>query len=153
MTPARNERTPPIFDIGDPAPDRGKVSAFVLLATFSAGPIVWSLQLFFGSAASGVACIGGDGQKLDAASFAWATPAMVGVTVVALLVSLAALAVSFVFLRRTGEQEDSNEESVMEAGEGRTRFIVIWSIWSNALFAVAIAVNLAVFLWGGLCGV
>ncbi|MEE2951936.1 hypothetical protein SAMN06297251_11249 [Fulvimarina manganoxydans] len=153
MTSRSKDRTYPIFDIGDPAPDREKISDLALLAIFSAGPIAWSLQLFFGSAASGIACIGGDGQKLDAASLSWATPAMIGVTIIALLVALAAFAVSILVLRRTGDREPSNEESVMEAGQGRTRFVAIWSIWANGLFALAVAVNLLAYVWGDLCGV
>jgi hypothetical protein len=41
----------------------------------------------------------------------------------------------------------------MEAGEGRSRFLSVWSIWTGVLFLLAIAFNTLSVFWVGLCDV
>ena len=42
---------------------------------------------------------------------------------------------------------------MMDAGEGRTRFLAIWGIWIGLVFMLAIAFNTISVFWAGLCRV
>jgi hypothetical protein len=50
------------------------------------------------------------------------------------------------FPRRTRGAVSSRQEELVEAGEGRTRFLAVWGIWTGVWFAIAILFNtIAVF--------
>ncbi|MCB8837143.1 hypothetical protein [Aurantimonas sp. VKM B-3413] len=143
---------PAIFDIGHPAPDRERTSGGLLLAGFAGGPVAWSLQLLAGAAISGAVCIGGDGARLGTSEAGWAPFVIVAVNVAAIVIGLASLMISYRGFSRTGRGEPGSAGGVMEAGEGRTRFLSIWAIWTSILFILAILFNAIAFFWTSLCG-
>jgi hypothetical protein len=79
----------------------------------------------------------------------WLLPA---VNLAALIGAGLALALGVRNLRRTRHEHDAGSGGVMDAGEGRTRFLSIWGIWIGVLFIVAIAFNTIAVFWIGLCG-
>jgi hypothetical protein len=143
----------PEFEIGHPAPDRDQVRLAALGFGLAGGPAAWCLQLLAGSSVAGLACLAGDGSSTGSLNFGWATPAMIGVNLAALLVAILALVVSFRSFRRTASGYAEGHDSVMEAGEGRSRFLAIWGIWTSILFILAIAFNTISVFWGGLCDI
>jgi hypothetical protein len=136
------------FDIGHPAPHRGQIGLGLLALSLLAAPVVWSLQLLSIYGFASYACAPG---QMPASGWAhWVLP----------LVNLAALAVvalatllSLRNLRHTRQEHEDQTGGMMDAGEGRTRFLSIWGIWMGVLFLLAIAFNTVAVFWVGLCDI
>jgi hypothetical protein len=141
------------FDIGHPAPARGRIGLWTLFFGLGGAPLAWSLQLLAISSIAGVACIAGDRPKLSPPETAWANPALIAVNLAAVVAAAIAIAVSYRNLRRTDRELSDGSGGVMEAGEGRSRFLSVWSIWTGVLFLLAIAFNTLSVFWVGLCDV
>ena len=137
------ERNEAQFDIGHPAPDRGRVSLWPVFFGLLAAPVAWSLQLSANATVAGLACLTGAG------SFETASISIVVVNLVALAIGLSAFGVSIACLRRTRHLDHTG--GVMEAGEGRSRFLSVWGIWTSVLFLLAIGANTISVFWRGLC--
>ena len=138
------------FDIGHPAPDRGRVDLRLLAFGLVGAPLAWAAQLAINSAIPGIVCVGPTGDTVDAAAAVPAV-AMAAVNFVTLAVGLVALFVSIRSLRRTRGEEVDRSGGVMQAGEGRTRYLAIWGIWTSILFLLVIATHTISFFWSGLC--
>ena len=139
------------FDIGHPAPDRGRIGLGLLMFALSGAPIAWALQLLTGSSIAGLACLSPHGVAVETARIDWGNPVMIAVNIAALALAGLALVASIVILRRTGHESEGGHDSVMDAGEGRSRYIGIWGLWTSLLFIIAIAVNTISIFWSGLC--
>ena len=139
------------FDIGHPAPGRAVTRDRWLWFGFLAAPVAWSLQLAFNSGVAGLACLGSAAPDVELRG--WTEPAIILVNVCALAIALVGLAVSVRNIRRTHEAEASEGESrgVLGAGEGRTRYMGVWGVWTSVLFFCAIAFNSIAVFWEGLC--
>ena len=83
------------------------------------------------------------------ADAAWLERLLPAVNLAALVGATLALALSIRNLRRTRHEFGSG--GVMDAGEGRTRFLSIWGIWLSVLFIIAIAFNTIAVFWSRLC--
>jgi hypothetical protein len=140
---ARNEAG---FDIGHPAPDRGRVALSLLMLGLFGAPAVWSLQLLLVYSFSSNGCLPGT------AGYGWLEWLLPLVNLAALLLAGLAMLVAYRNLRRTG-REHGGSGGVLDAGEGRTRFLSIWGIWMGVVFMLAIAFNTLAVFWGGLCHV
>ena len=143
------ERDEAQFDIGHPAPDRDRVSLWLLFFGLLAGPVAWSLQLNANAAVAGLACLTTHGAAAPAIGSESTSIRIVVVNLVALAIGLSALGVSLACLRRTRHLEHAG--GVMEAGEGRSRLLSIWGIWTSVLFLLAIGANTISVFWRGLC--
>jgi hypothetical protein len=139
------------FEIGHPAPDRGRVSAWLLLFAFAGAALAWSLQIGANAAITGIACTGGGGERFPTTDWGSGLLVAIGVNLAALVVALAALLAAWSTLRRTHREEGAHSGGVMDAGEGRTRFIAVWGVWASVLFILAIAFNTISVFWGSLC--
>ncbi len=139
------------FDIGHPAPDRGRIGGWWLLFGLVGGAVAWSVELGLLAALGGAACAVGDGPKSLPAGPEWAQVAEVVINILALLVAAASLAVSWRNLNRTHRMEKGDVHGMVDAGEGRTRFMAIWGIFANVLFLLAIGFNTVSVFWIGLC--
>lgn len=73
------------------------------------------------------------------------------VNLAALLGAGLGLALAVRNLHRTGRESAGESGGVMDAGEGRTRFLSIWGIWLGVVFILAIAFNTVAVFWVGLC--
>ena len=144
---ARNDAA---FDIGHPAPDRGRLGLGALMLCLFAAPALWSLQhlVLYGFAShycSGSLAV----SARDTVSWVhWLLPA---VNLAALLGAGLGLALAVRNLHRTGSETEGESGGVMDAGEGRTRFLSIWGIWLGVVFILAIAFNTVAVFWVGLC--
>lgn len=137
--------------IGHPAPAREQVGLWVLFFGLGGAPLAWALQLVAISSVASVACVAGDGPKASPPSGAWADAALIAVNLAALVAAAVGLAASWRSLDRTGHELAHNPAGLMEAGEGRSRFLSVWGIWTSILFMLAIAFNTLSVFWAGLC--
>lgn len=139
------------FNIGHPAPHRGQIGLGSLMMGLMIAPIAWSIQLLVIYGIASYACgpdrpAGAGAQDLGA--LVWVLPA---VNVTALVVAALGIWLSFSHLRRTRGEEAGQRGGMMDAGEGRTRFLAIWGLWIGVLFLLAIAFNTISAFWTGLC--
>lgn len=135
----------------DPAPHRDRASRAVLYLCLLAGPLAWKIQLIADSALASYACrddrAGGLRPGWD-----WAWDALLAVDLVALAISLGAAAVAYAALRRTEDEHTGGKPELIEAGEGRSRFLASWGVLSGIAFALALAFNVFGLLLVPLCG-
>lgn len=103
-------------------------------------------QLLFGFASTSYLCEPGDPASVPK----WLAPALVTLNVVALLAAIAALAIGVRFVRRTAHEHRGSGE-LLDAGEGRTRFLATWAALISAVFIVAILANSLSLLLVPLC--
>ena len=143
MAAAHHDAT---FDIGHPAPDRGRVGLGALMLCLLAAPVLWSLQLIVLYAFASHYC----SAHGSAGWVHWLLPA---VNLTALVGAGLALVLSVRNLRRTRREYDEGLGGMTDAGEGRTRFLSIWGIWLGVVFMLAIAFNTVSVFWVGLCEV
>ena len=136
------------FDTGHPAPDRGRVGLGVLMLALLGAPVAWSLQHLALYAVASVAC-SGELQGASGGAQDWLSWVLPLINLGALLVAGLATALAAWILRRTRHEYGSG--GVMDAGEGRTRFLAIWGIWLGVVFMLAIAFNTISVFWTGLC--
>ncbi|MEF2073615.1 hypothetical protein [Consotaella aegiceratis] len=141
------------FSIGHPAPDRLRVSHWLLGMGLLGGPLAWLVEICATTALSGLACSAGDGPvtpMLDMADGIYG--ALIAVNVAALILTVLAFGASYRAFRATAHRENDSPEDVTESGEGRTRLLAVWGIGLSILFFVATAVNTISAFWFGLCG-
>jgi len=133
------------FDIGHPAPHRGRIRLVLLALGLVGAPLAWGIQMLVIYAFASQLCL----AEQPPSWLHWLLPIA---NVVGFAAALSATALSYTHLKATrGEREDQRGD-IMDAGEGRTRFLAIWGIWLGALFSLAIAFNTISFFWEGLCG-
>jgi len=140
MTPRRDRE----FDIGHPAPARGAVGPWRLAVALGGAFAVWSVQIGLGGALGGLACLDPEGARSWIGQEA-ALRALVALDVAAVALGVWAMAIALSNLRRT-RREHAWHGGVMDAGEGRTRFLSVWGVWTSGLFLLAILFNAAVLL-------
>jgi hypothetical protein len=133
------------IDIGHPAPDRGRVDLWLLLLCLLAAPVLWSLQHLVLYSFASLYC----SSAVGAAWIHWLLPA---VNLAALFAAALATLLAYRNLRQT-RREYGGSGGIMDAGEGRTRFLSIWGIWLGVVFMLAIAFNTIAVFWVGLCRV
>ena len=114
-----------------PAPHRDRVvnseSAFGLLG----GPTGWFLQLCAAYALATSSCFAGAPRIRLLDKFepnAWAGPTLLAISIVAVLLGLAALLVSWRILQRTKSEMAGDHHHLLEVGSGRTRFLALWGV-------------------------
>jgi len=140
------------FDVGHPAPDRGRVGRFTLLFALAGAPLAWSLEFSANAAISGTGCYAGFGpNKVSPESSIWVNSAVIGIDLAMFVMAFVSLGVSIWAYRKTGRHEHLGGGDLVDSGEGRTRFIAVWGIFTSILFSVAIAANTISVFWGGLC--
>lgn len=122
-----------------PAPHRDRVSAFEALFGVLAPPLAWIVQLAAGFAMASEPCFYGSERHLAGPQ---PSGVLVGITIVALVVALAALVLSWAGFRRTRREKDVDRHHLIEVGQGRTRFLALWGMILGAGFALVIAANL-----------
>jgi hypothetical protein len=137
------------LDTGHPAPARHRVSAIDLAAALCSAPAAWLAQLLFAFSATSYLCRAGD----TSATPGWLQPLLIALNLLALAVAAAALTRGLVLLRRTAHEHQSRSGGVLDAGEGRTRFLAVWSVFISIVFIVAILANSFSLLLVPLCQV
>ena len=72
-------------------------------------------------------------------------------TSLGLLAAALAIALAVSSLRETRDEHEDQAGSMLDAGEGRTRFLALWGLWMGVVFLLAIAFNTLSAWWAGLC--
>src|SRR5665213_571339 len=128
-----------------PAPHRHRVSPWLLLAAMAAGPFGWIVQLVVGYGWAGLACYSGHAPRLRPPPGGWGGEhaGLVALNLVCLAIALAGAALSFRNWRRVRGEKSGGARSLLETGEGRTRFLATCGVLAGLAFAVAIAFNTA----------
>jgi hypothetical protein len=129
-----------------PAPHRDKVSAFEGAFGLLGGPAAWFVQLCAGYGMASWPCFPLDEHHvLPLSGYAWTWAAIVAISIAAVVVALAAFAVSRRTYKRTRAEGHGDHRHVLEVGTGRTRFLAIWGMVLGASFAVATALTTVAF--------
>ena len=134
------------FDIGHPAPHRDRVHQHLLALSLLLAPIAWSLQLLMSFGFSSYAC-----RPERMASASWLHWLLPTANVLGLLAAALAIALAVSSLRETRGEHEDQAGSMLDAGEGRTRFLALWGLWMGVVFLLAIAFNTLSAWWAGLC--
>jgi hypothetical protein len=141
----------PAFDIGHPAPDHHRVGLGLLMSCLFAAPALWSLQHLVLYAVASHYC-GLEPAVAARGNAGWLLWLLAVVNLAALVGAALALALSLRSLHRTRREYAEGSDDIVDAGEGRTRFLSIWAVWLSALFLLAIAFNTISVFWIDLCG-
>ena len=125
------------LDIGHPAPERHKLHPAVLLFTLFGAPAAWMAQLLFGFASTSYFCVASNGASVPAPASLF----IFALNLVGLAIALASLLTARMLLDRTVHEHKGRSGGVMDAGEGRTRFLAVWGIFISVVFFVATLAN------------
>jgi hypothetical protein len=125
------------LDIGHPAPQRHQPHHISLLFALLGAPAGWTIQLLFGFGSTSYLCTG----QARSAAPTWLAPALIGFSFAALAIAVAALVVALALVRRTTHEHRQRSGGIMDAGEGRTRFLAVWGVYISIVFFVATLAN------------
>jgi hypothetical protein len=122
-----------------PAPARGRVSDALLWIGLFAAPALWSVQQILGYAVLAHRCFPST-VPLDGGSPGGSWVLALVVTIVAVIVSLAAGGASLRTWRRSSAERAAGHEeaSLLEIGEGRTRFMAYGGLLLSGMFLIAV---------------
>jgi hypothetical protein len=151
---ARNEA-------GHPAPARGNVALWALWFGFLGAPLGWTLQSLANTAIASHGCYPSL-YPLNAPATGGMRGILFAISVVAIVLGVAALAMSFSSWRRTNDehQEKSGEGArshnrsiaALETGEGRTRFMALSGVLTSIVFLIVIIAHTAAVFVMTPCG-
>jgi hypothetical protein len=135
------------LEIGHPAPARDVVEMREVIVVLAAAPAAWMVQLLFGFASTSYLCRPGDPASMPG----WLGPSLLGLNLAALLASVGALILALRLAHDTAHEHRGRSGGILEAGEGRTRFLASWGALVSTVFIVAILANSLSLLLVPLC--
>ncbi len=137
---------------GHPAPQRGNVALWLLWFGFLGAPLAWTFQTLANTAVASHGCYP-QLFPLDKPATGGMRGILFVISIVAIVVGVAALAVSFSTWRRTkGEHQEKSGEgarqhnhstAALETGEGRTRFMALSGVLTSIVFLIVIIAHTA----------
>jgi len=130
------------------SPLRESTSTRELGFALGGGAVAWGVALLATYAVVDVGCA----PVLRGHAVSWNALATValGIDVLALIVASSAAWIALRVWRRTRHEREAGAEGALEVGEGRTRFLAIWGLAFDLVFAVVILVQaLATLMLGG----
>jgi len=133
-----------------PAPHRhraGPALGFALLAA----PLAWLAQTSANYGLSSHACYPA-AEPLHAMIANWQWPAVLAVNLTAIAFAALSGAIAFRTWRRTREEAAGDLCKLVEAGEGRTRFLSLWGTLTGTGFAIALLFSLIALMGVPPCG-
>jgi len=136
---------------GHPAPHRDRVRSITLIFSAGAAPIFWLGQLMLAYAISAQVCFNGD-HPTTVASSAPLHAVLLGFDVIAIAAAVAGGLVSYACWLRVRHEMAGGHRHMIEAGEGRTRFMAMWGMLSSGCFLFAIAFEAIASFMVPLCG-
>lgn len=130
----------PLIRPVDPAPHRGETSLALLTFGLLAGPVAWALNTLLDYGLASYACFPRSQPRAEVLEgWEWLWIGLLATHLAGIALSLIAALLSFRVWRRTrSEVEDDQAGGLLETGEGRTRFLSTWGIFSGLTSAVAI---------------
>ncbi len=129
-----------------PLPQR--VSLFALLFGMLAAPLAWVGQFLLGYADSALLCFRGD-HPLSSPPSDGVGATLIAYDVAAILVAVAAGAVSVLSWRALAEDKESIAPAVTHSG--REHFMAVWGLFSSMWFLAAIVFNAIATVMVPLC--
>ncbi|CCD87268.1 conserved membrane protein of unknown function [Bradyrhizobium sp. ORS 285] len=130
---------------GHPAPHRHRFGLGWLLFALFAPPIGWSLHLISNYALASHNCYPIDVPKSPVSpGLLWT--GLIAIDVVSLALSAASGLIAYSAWRASREEMAENRSHMIEAGEGRTRFLAVWGLLTSGLFFITVASDSA-SLW------
>jgi hypothetical protein len=120
-----------------PAPHRARTNLISLWFGIFAAPVAWNLQLLIATAFSGHLCF--PDQELLGPDVGRHLSWVLGlIDVLGMVLALVALAVAIGNWRRVRQEKGGSGRHLLDAGEGRTRFMAMLGIANSLLFLVAL---------------
>jgi hypothetical protein len=139
--------------VSHPAPHRGRAEASALAFGLAAAPLAWVLQLVIGYGVASHVCFPADnpvtGVPPDLDTVWWV---LLAVELIAGVIALAGAATAYGSWRATREEASGEAHHMIEAGEGRTRFLALWGLMTSFGFLGAIVFSLVGLFAVPLCG-
>jgi hypothetical protein len=129
------------LEIGHPAPQRHDIALGATLFALGAAPGAWLIQLLVGFAATSYFCDPGQAHPIVTQVPGWLAPVVSIVNLLALVIALAGLATGFLLYRRIAHEQEQPSGGLIDVGEGRTRFLVTFGMFSSAAFGIGILAN------------
>jgi hypothetical protein len=147
------EDTLAAYRIDHPAPHGDAIGRRELAIGLLAAPLAWFVQLVVAYGLASHACFPRD-LSLPGAfdGWGWAWTASLVLNLLALLACAAAALLCWRQWRRTRGEASGSHGHLIEAGEGRTRFLAILGLWSGVWFAIAVVAGTILLLEVPLCG-
>ncbi len=137
-----------------PAPHRERVGLFALFYGLFAAPIMWAGNFMVDYGLVSYACYPGDhplSQAQPGLAFVfWLTLAFHWLT---LAVCVSGFVVAYRTWKKTGRESEGHEHRLIEAGEGRTRYLGIIGMSFSVLFFIATAASTLIYAFEPLCAV
>ncbi|HEX6860759.1 MAG TPA: hypothetical protein VF138_11250 [Caulobacteraceae bacterium] len=138
--------------LGHPAPHRQQVSGWKQGVGVYAAPAAWGLQFLIGYSLAAYACHPGRMALADVPEgWEWTRLFALVVNIVAAGVALWAGLVALSVWRATRREKDERSTRVLEAGEGRTRFLGVWGMLTSFGFLIAIIFDTVMILGAPAC--
>ena len=123
-----------------PSAHRRRVSGRVVAFGLLGAPAAWSPQLLVNAALDAHGCYPRD-TPLDAPVWPQAAALMGGLELVAVLLCVAALGCAWAAWRRTRDERPGSAHRLLEAGDGRSRFMALSGLLTSALFLLAVLLS------------
>jgi hypothetical protein len=142
---------PANLEVGHPAPQRHHAAPATVLFALCGAPAVWLMQLLIGFATTSYVCFTGQAHVVLASVPGWLQPLVIAANLIALAIGLAALAAGIRLLRQTGEEHQERSGGVLDAGEGRTRFLAVIGLFGSAILGIAMLANTFALFMVPLC--
>jgi hypothetical protein len=133
-----------------PAPHRDRAPYAALAFILVAPPIAWALRLFINDTIART-CVGaGEGGPINGEltqQLGW----ILVVDLIALLIAASAAHVAYGLWTRTRDEKTGDVHHLVHRGEGRTRFLAVWGLFSAALLGLATAADAFGAIMGPTC--
>jgi len=120
-----------------PSPQRANVGRWAVWFAIVAAPLAWNLQLLVNVPIAAYACYPHD-VPLDAPIWGNLGAVTAAVEAVAVVVCIAAGLVAWRNWRRTRSEKPGSAHHLIEAGDGRSRFMAMVGMMTSGLFLIAV---------------
>ena len=128
-----------------PSPHRERVGAAGLLIALWIGPAAWASQLMIDYGLASYSCFPSDAPRATAPTSAWYPErlVLVGVNILCLMLAVAGVGVAYRSWRAIRDEKPGAHQRLLDAGEGRSRFLAACGVFAGLVFSLAILFHLA----------
>lgn len=116
-----------------PAPHRERVGLLALAFGVLAGPFAWGVRLVLNYGIASTACFPDNARRLPPRP-EWLRTTLTSIELIAILVAATGALVSFRIWQSTRYESEGHAGHLIEAGEGRTRFLAVWGMITGVGF-------------------
>ena len=135
---ARKASEAELMGAGHPAPHRDRVGIMSIASPLIAAPLFWLARLAANYGFASHACYpAGKPLQIPLHAYAGLRTLLIAFDLAGMAVGLVALALAWRSWKISAS-ESAGESALIEAGEGRTRFLAFWGMLVAGLFFVAI---------------